>query len=260
MRKGNGGGASALNVAIGVATGDFVSILDADDVYEPRRIEALGDLAKMRPDLDLLVTDSYLEADGTIRGRFSDWTPFAVDDQRAAIFSRCFVAWPAVRRSRIEASGRYDEAFRIAYDWDCYLRLILAGAGAGMVDVPLHRYRLGDTSLSGDRPAALRERVLLLEKATNNPHLRPLDREPLQRALAASRRRTLLAEAEAALRSGASDSRQRSLAVALGPGFEFRTRAKALLAALAPRAASRRLDAMEARTGWSRLQRGRPRE
>jgi glycosyltransferase involved in cell wall biosynthesis len=39
--KENGGEASAKNAGIRAASGDFVAILDADDVFLPRRLEAI---------------------------------------------------------------------------------------------------------------------------------------------------------------------------------------------------------------------------
>ena len=224
IRKENGGGASAFNAGLRTASGDFVAVLDADDAYQPDRIEAFGELGAARPDLDLLATDAYLEVGGEIVGRFSSGTPFAHDDQREGIFDRCFMLNPALRRGRVLAIGGEDESFRIAYDWDCYLRLILAGSRAGFVDRPLYRYRLTSTSLTGNRPAALRERVVVLEKATANIHVRPEERLPLQRALVAKRTSALLAEAEAALRRGDPDARRRSFAVATGRHFGLRTR------------------------------------
>ncbi len=214
LRKPNGGGASAFNAGVRAASGDFVAMLDADDAYERERIEALAELGAARPDLDLLATDLYLEIDGRIEGRFSTTTPFVVDDQRAGIFDRCFVLAPAIRRERLLAIGGQDEALRIGYDWDCYLRLILGGSKAGVVDVPLYRYRFAPESLTGDRPAALRARVTMLTKATRNPDLRPDEREALERAITLNTRRALLSEAEAALRGGEVDARRRALAVA----------------------------------------------
>jgi glycosyltransferase involved in cell wall biosynthesis len=258
IHKDHGGAASAFNAGLRAACGDFVAILDADDVYEPERLEALGELARVRPDLDLLMTDSYLEAGGRVVGRFCSHVPFAVEDQRVAILERCFIVCPAIRRSSVVAVGGYDKALGTAEDWDCCLRLILAGAKAGLVDAPLYRYRLADESLTGNRPGALRGRVLVLEKARVNGNLRPAERATLERSLAFNRRRALLTEAEAALRRGDSDARRRSIAVVLGPGVNPRARLKAVAAVLAPRWAGRRLDAREAMTGSSRLQRGLP--
>src|ERR687898_594845 len=64
LRKQHGGEASAKNAAAFAARGDFVVILDADDVYLPTRLEALTALARARPDLDILTTDAYLVANG----------------------------------------------------------------------------------------------------------------------------------------------------------------------------------------------------
>src|SRR6266545_1453448 len=224
VRKGNGGGASALNASIQAATGEFVSILDADDAYERERLEALGELAAQRPDLDILMTDSLLEADGRPVGRFSVKTPFAGERQAVEILDRCFIAWPAVRRRRVLAIGGFDESLRIAYDWDFWIRALLDGARAGLIEVPLHRYRVSGESLSGSRPAALRERVTVLEKTARNAKLDPELTEALRRSLARNRSRALLAEAEDGLRSNTPDKRRRALKVAAGRGFKPVTR------------------------------------
>src|SRR5207248_4438233 len=117
---------SALNAAAQAATGEFVSWLDADDAYEPERLAATGELGAQRPDLDILMTDSYLEVDGRVVGRFSDETPFAAVDQRMAILDRCFIGWPAIRRSRLLDVGGFDESLRTGYDWDFWIRLLFA--------------------------------------------------------------------------------------------------------------------------------------
>lgn len=242
IRKRNGGGASALDVGLRAASGDFVAVLDADDAYERERLEALAELGAARPDLDLLATDVSFEVDGKLTGRFSAGTPFASHDQRTAIFERCFVCAPAVRRERVLAIGGYDEKFRIAYDWDCYLRLILAGGQAGLVDVPLYRYRITGESLTGNRPAALRERVTMLEKARANPAVKAEELGALDRALAANTRRALLWDVDASLRHGGLRPRRSAMSIVVGDGFGARTRLKALAAAVVPSSVWPRID------------------
>jgi glycosyltransferase involved in cell wall biosynthesis len=252
----NHGTAGALNAAARTATGAFVAILDADDVYEPERIEALTELSVNRPDLDILMTDAYLEVDGKIVGRFSERTPFATTAQNVAIFERCFVAWPAVRRERLISVGGFDDSLRIAHDWECWLRLLHHGAAAGMVDEPLMRYRItGQGSLTDDRVAALRDRVTLLELAARL-ELSADERRELERFLPRRSRRALLAEAEQALRERKPGARRRAFEVALAAGIRPSTRLRALAAALAPRAAARRLGQLEAKTGHSQIRRG----
>ncbi len=69
VRKENGGGASALNAGAEAASGEFLAILDADDAYDPRRLEALAGLARARPDLDLITTDARFVVAGKEAGR-----------------------------------------------------------------------------------------------------------------------------------------------------------------------------------------------
>ncbi|HEX6702177.1 MAG TPA: glycosyltransferase, partial [Gaiellaceae bacterium] len=80
----HGGAASAWNHALRAATGELVLRFDSDDVLLPGALEALGELAAARPDLDLLSTDVYFDVDGELVGRFYDENPFPVVGQRAA--------------------------------------------------------------------------------------------------------------------------------------------------------------------------------
>ena len=258
IRQENSGTPAALNAGARAATGDFVSILDADDVYEPERIAALTELAQARPDLDLLATDAYLEVNGKVTARFYEATPFASDRQTLEIIDRCFVAWPAVRRSKLLEAGGYEESLTIGHDWDCYLRLLFAGSRAGAVDEPLMRYRIkGTGSLTDNRVEALRDRVRLLERALQLDPPRE-EREAIDHYLRLRRRQVLLAETEHALRTQQRDARRRSLALAAEPGLPVGARMRALAAALAPRLAARRLEALERQTGHSYAKRAVP--
>jgi glycosyltransferase involved in cell wall biosynthesis len=251
LQKSNGGGASALNVAIEAASSDFIVVLDSDDAYLPERIEELRRLAVMRPDLDLLSTDAYFESEGQITGRFNRANPFPVSDQREAMLRSCYLFAPAIRRRRLLEIGGFDEQLRIAYDWDCWIRVLLAGAQAGLVDRPLMRYRLHPGSLSADRRAALEERVVVLRKlASGNHSLSAAEAATLQRSLTIHRSTARLARAQIALLRGLPGARRYALRVALGRGFPPRTRARALLAAVAPGRAAKVL-AREAETGAS---------
>jgi glycosyltransferase involved in cell wall biosynthesis len=234
LRQENSGAASARNHALRAASGEFVAPLDSDDVFLPERLEALGQLAAMRTDLDLLSTDAYFDADGEIVGRFYAENRFAVENQRTAILEGCFVGWPAARRARLLAVGGFDESLVTADDWDAWIRLILDGAKAGLVPEPLLRYRLRAGSLTSDRTRVLRERVRLLDKAATSPNLRPVEQQALASARLAANRRALVAEVREALLEGRADARRRALAMAVTPGFRVRTRILAIGAALMP--------------------------
>jgi len=238
IRQENRGAAAARNAGAAAASGEFLAILDADDTYHPDRLEALAQLARERPDLDLITTDARLVVGGKGVGTFAGYTPFAVEGQRTAIFETCFVGgWPAVRRSRLRRIGGFDESFKVGEDWDCWLRAILDGALAGFVDRPLYDYVLHPGSLTGSRAPDLWARVRLLEKAAGNPALRAEERTVLGRALRMHRSRAVVAEAQAALYGSAPSTPL--LRLAGSKGIEPRARLTAALAATAPPLARR---------------------
>lgn len=240
----NRGAAAARNTAMAAAEGDFLVMLDADDAYHPRRLEVLAELAMARSDLDLITTDARLVVHGKTVGTFATFTPFAVEGQRTAIFDSCFVGgWPAVRLDRLRAINGFDEGLRIAHDWDCWLRLILAGAGAGMVDAPFYDYVLHSSSLSASRAPSLWERARLTEKALSDRNLRPEERPALMRAIRMHRSRAVEAEAQAYLFAGGD--RRPLPRLAFSRRLEPRARMAALLSATAPPFARRILPEWE---------------
>ena len=173
MRQENRGEAAAKNAAVKAARGDYVVVLDADDVFLPRRLEALAWLAAQRPDLDVLTTDAIVEADGeAVRQGLPQRMDLPGVDQRAAILSRNFVfGLAAVRRDRWLAVGGFDEGISRTADWDFWMRLILSGSQVGLVDAPLARYRLSSTTLSADRAQLVAARVHVLDRAAERDDL-----------------------------------------------------------------------------------------
>jgi hypothetical protein len=210
----NRGVAAARNAGLRECSGDFVLVVDADDVLLPGRIAALGLLGRERPDLDLLCTDVFFEADGSRQGRFYEQNPFPLRDQRRAILERCFPIHPAARRTRLSEIGGFDESLRTAEDWDCAIRLVLGGSLVGLYDEPLELYRIHAGSLSDSRRDTLRDRVQMLEKVRSNPDLRGEEHPALEAALTSDRLRATLAAAQEALAEASPDARRQGLELA----------------------------------------------
>jgi glycosyltransferase involved in cell wall biosynthesis len=243
VRNPHRGPGATRNAGLRVASGDFVVILDADDVYEPRRLEALADLVRRRPELDIATTDAFLERNGTVIGRFyNESFSFPEEEQRAEILRRCFLFAPAVRRERIEAIGGFDESAEVvpAEDWDCWIRLVLDGARAGLVDEPLVRYRLHAGSLTANRARSLRARVTVLEKTAMRSDITDDERRGVEASIVRRRRNAIVAEAAAAAVAGAPDVRARSLAMLLTNGVGARERLRAAAGVVSPRIVIRR--------------------
>jgi glycosyltransferase involved in cell wall biosynthesis len=234
LRRPHGGVASARNSALALARGEFVAILDADDVFLPERLDAMRELAVQRPDLDILSTDEYFEADGEIVGRFYDHNPFPVMGQDVAIFEGCWIGGhPAVRRSRLLDIGGFDESLGRAEDWDCWIRLLTTGSQAGLVEEPLLRYHLHEDSLTAERAESLRARVIVLEKHAASSALDARYRSAITASLRRHGKRALVAEATAAL-LGPGSTRARLFDIARRRGTPWSARAKIVPAVIWP--------------------------
>lgn len=241
-RKSNGGVSSARNLGIESASGEFIALLDADDRFHPRRLEALSELASLRPDLDLLSTDMRFLVDGQETGRFYAANSFAVEDQPAAILRGCFVGGlPAARADRLRKVRGFDESLRIGGDWDCWLRMILDGSLAGLVDRPYYDYVLREGTLTSDRARSLWGRVRLLEKAVDNPGLSPDLEVVLASSIRRHRSRAVAAETDAVI--DGKGLRGELARHVLSAGVPLRVRSLAALACISPSLARRAIGA-----------------
>jgi glycosyltransferase involved in cell wall biosynthesis len=252
LRRDHRGPGAAKRIASEAASGDFVVILDADDAFHPRRLEALGEAAAARPDLDLLTTNAVYEVGGVVVHRcYASASEFVTEDQRRAILQANFIfGAAAVRRARLLEIGGFDASLPRLDDWDCWVRLLLAGSSAGLVYEPLYRYRIYRDSLSMDRAADLREQVRMLERARANPHLRPNEPPLLERAIAAAKTSALAAEAEDAVRHGRPDRRRLLASLATARGVSPYRRVGAIAALVAPGLAARRLHGRGDPNDW----------
>ena len=259
LRGEHRGPAAARNAGFRAARGDYVVILDADDVFLAERLEAIADLLVERPDLDVVTTNAVMEVDGRpMRDVYNERWAFEVDDQRRVILERNFVfGLAAVRRSALARVGAMDERHPInphAEDWDLWIRMLHTGAKAGLVDDLLARNRLGAASLSVDRRGRVEGRIAVLEKALAALDLTAAERESAESARARLRLELNAIRARDAVRAGEPRSRSRSAAVVFGAVHDRRsllprTRVRAVGWALAPERSGRRLRAA-AHAGW----------
>lgn len=251
LRKDNGGEASARNAAARVASGDFVAILDADDVYRPEYLAAVSELAQLRPDLDILTTNGVLVANGAeVRHLYQRRWSFDVADQRRAILQRNFVfGVAAVRRSVLLEQDGFDESIIWTEDWDLWLRLILAGSAVGCVDERLAEYRLRETSLTARRRELLLGKIGTLEKARANASLRVEEGVVLESSIASYRRELEFQDLTVAVASGDESTRRRAAALLLASGFDRHRRVELVGMTLAPKIAGRVLR-RRARDSW----------
>jgi GT2 family glycosyltransferase len=243
VRKENGGTGSALNAAAAAAGGDYLVQLDVDDAFCPRRLEAVAAVLAARPDVDIVTGDALIEYGERVVARMGRLNPPALATGRETMLERNWIPWPAARRSLVMERGGWDVRFKVFEDWDCWLRLVLAGAAVAYVHAPLYRWRLSpDSRSSASRVAHHQDQVLMTEKALQSSDLTPAERARATSLLAGRRLSLRRARARDAIRERAPDARRRSIALLADGGVERATRAKAALAILSPSLAGRLLE------------------
>jgi glycosyltransferase involved in cell wall biosynthesis len=254
LHQENGGEASAKNAAVRKATGDFVLILDADDVFLPERIAALTDVARERPDLDILTTDGLLTAGGrTVRRVYDRSWSFEVHVQRRAILQRNFIFGLAtVRRTVLLDHGDFDESIRWKTDWDLWLRLVLAGSSASCVTEPLALYRLRENKFDRPTTGAAAWEIGNTRESPKQHDLRSDELPILESSIEFYRRELAVLDLRSSIAAGSRDARRRALDVVVGRAYHPRVRLEAAAMAAAPTVAGRILHGVPHRHGSAR--------
>ncbi|RYE09982.1 MAG: glycosyltransferase [Hyphomicrobiales bacterium] len=151
----NGGPARARNRALDAARGEWIAIVDADDLVHPERFERLV-AAAGQLDADIVADDLlFFYEDGTPsslllpsgqEGAF-EITPTSWVLAGRSVGPPLGYLKPLVR-SHWLATLRYDETLGIGEDFDLILRLLLDGARMQVVAEPWYLYRRHAASYS----------------------------------------------------------------------------------------------------------------
>ena len=164
------------NRCVSLATGEYVTILPADDAYLPQMLERCVALLDAYPNLGFTYTSYHVIDEGgrvteTKRQFDEDRILSAEEAVRCNLIYANFAIPPTVlmRRECYRAAGGFDEAYRIIVDWVLYVRAALR-FGAGYITEPLatHRYQhpssvSAQTFLKRPRLITSEERRLLEE-------------------------------------------------------------------------------------------------
>ena len=156
----NQGASVARNTGIAEASGSFISLLDADDIWLPSYLEEMGRALDAEPNAGFAYTDAWLMNDVNHKVRRTstmfyedppDPPPQAPRDFFLRLLERNFVYNSVtVRRSIIEEVGGYDESLRTCEDYELWLRIAAHGIRGVRPPGLLAIYRSSPASLSGD--------------------------------------------------------------------------------------------------------------
>lgn len=123
IHKANAGQSSARNAALKIATGEYISFLDADDTFLPDKIEKQLDFLEDHPEYDLVYSDHYdTDTDLNIIRLVARGLP-PVPFERLYIYRNWFSPIdPLLRRALVIKVGLFDENLSGPEDWDYWIR------------------------------------------------------------------------------------------------------------------------------------------
>jgi glycosyltransferase involved in cell wall biosynthesis len=151
----NTGQPAALNHGIEHANGEYISFLDADDIYETNKIDLQFKAVEKKPESIVLtqikrfmVVDSkrgYLNT--TILPTFTNKKEYTKTLLNLSGFQMALFSTALVQKSSLERVGFFDTNLPTAKDWDLWLRLSLHNSFHNIQE-PLYLYRKYPGSLS----------------------------------------------------------------------------------------------------------------
>jgi O-antigen biosynthesis protein len=152
-RETAGGIATATNAALEMARGEYVALLDHDDVLLPDALAHVAAVLRERPETDMLYSDEELFEVGAPTHTFAKphWSP---DLLRSQMYT-CHLG--VYRRSLAEAIGGFRTEFDGSQDYDFALRLTERTNRVVHIPRVLYRWRAHAGSTAGSaqaKPAA----------------------------------------------------------------------------------------------------------
>ncbi|SPP99511.1 putative Glycosyl transferase, family 2 [Candidatus Sulfobium mesophilum] len=153
----NRGAAVARNRGIGMARGEFLAFLDADDRWLPDKLAR--QVRYLQENRDVAMVHSNVCVIDSRDSITKPCLPISERHRGFQIFTELylgnFIATPSsvmVRRSCLDAVGNFDETMRCCEDFDLWLR-IAANCKIGYQDVVMVKYRMHETNVSNDKMA-----------------------------------------------------------------------------------------------------------
>jgi glycosyltransferase involved in cell wall biosynthesis len=213
LQQENGGVSVGRNTALRVARGEFLALLDGDDLWNPEYLDEQLAVFRARPDVSIVTANAfYLGSD--LSGQPARPTP----DPRPEPTLRnlledeeCVFIMSIFRRTVYEAIGDFDGSIRSNEDYDYWLRAALAGFRFARNDKPLGHYRRRSDSVSASEVRMLRGVLYVLRKLRPFLTAHPEERDILDRQEHRFEVELLAAEARSALEHSDFDSAAASL-------------------------------------------------
>lgn len=150
-RKKNGHISESTNSALSIATGEFVALMDHDDILWPNALYEMVKAINENPKVDLLYSDED-KIDGT--GKIHSY-PFLKPNFSPEFLESCnyITHFSCIRTSVMQKIGGFRKGYEGAQDWDLFIRI--GEITDAIIHIPkiLYSWRIHAASTASDTDA-----------------------------------------------------------------------------------------------------------
>jgi glycosyltransferase involved in cell wall biosynthesis len=167
IRQPNRGVSAARNTGIRAARGEFIALLDADDVWLPRRLERGVKAMDADPDAGLVhARVARIDTRGSVTGQLKVEPKYLSGRIARHIYTRhahLICTTVMFRKSCLETTGWFDEAMQVTEDRDLWFRIALRYKVAYIDEVSAY-YRLSPSSTTANLERLLKGQLYFVAK------------------------------------------------------------------------------------------------
>lgn len=161
---------SSLERAIALATGDYVTIANADDRLAPNALERLVDVLDTYPDVGLVYADAFVTAQENVvwgsayeldtRPPYTNGKLEWIDFDPLALLRFCYIGQAPLWR---KALGGLDSSYLLAGDYEMALRLVAQGVRFQHIAEPLGIFKSGGMGMGNQQQSAYESKRAVYE-------------------------------------------------------------------------------------------------
>ncbi|OJT01490.1 glycosyl transferase [Marinobacter nauticus] len=144
----NRGQSAAINLGIENSSGEFVAILDSDDMFAPEKLATQIDFLRAHPEIGMVYGQGHaIDAAGEFLFKVPGDGHLEPSDPNRLLLD-CYMALPGgslIRRSVLERVGLFEESFRAGQDHDMAIRIMEATQCAYLPKLAFYYRKHGDS-------------------------------------------------------------------------------------------------------------------